>query len=92
MYSLKALGGKRLGDVEESGSKVSRQPVINSGWKRDVFSHLNNTSQGTPINYIYSDVLPCSVWYVGIVCELECSNYNQPKNRVLSQCTYIEDV
>lgn len=39
MYSLKALGGKHLGDVEESGSKVSRQPVINSGWKRDVFSH-----------------------------------------------------
>lgn len=34
MYSLKALGGKHLGDVEESGSKVSRQPAINSGWKR----------------------------------------------------------
>lgn len=39
MYSLKALGGKRLGDVEESGHKVARQPVINSGWMRDVFSH-----------------------------------------------------
>lgn len=39
MYSLKALGGKRLGDVEESGSKVARQPVINSGWMRDMFSH-----------------------------------------------------
>lgn len=39
MYSLKALGGKRLGDVEESGSKEARQPVINSGCMRDVFSH-----------------------------------------------------
>lgn len=89
MYSLKALGGKRLGDVEESGSKVARQPVINSGWMRDVFIVTKTTLHKEPLLIIYTVMYypaESGMWTLSVNWNVRT---NQAKNQVLSQCTYI---